>query len=381
MKALLAALILVLTGSALIDPALARDNAGCGTPGDIGDGWPLATPAEVGIDAERLCDLDKLIAQWPEANIHAVIVARHGKLIMERYYAGPDQRWGMPLGKVDYAADVKHDLRSISKSVTSLLVGIALAEGKFPALDSSVFAAFPELASLETPEKSKITFRHLLTMSSGLKWDETLPYSNPANSERRLIDAPDPVRYVLEQPLVAAPGAVYNYNGGDTTLLAAALSKATGRRLDDYAREKLFGPLGITDFEWVALPATGQPAAASGLRLRPRDSAKLGQLLLADGQWKGAQILPKGWSTESVKPSINGEGLYFYGYQWWLGRTLLRGRDLKWSAGFGYGGQRLYVQPDLDLVVMINAGHYGGPLQGIIPFAIFTKLVLPATKD
>ena len=381
MKALLVAFALVLAGSALIDPVLARDNAGCGTPGDIGDGWPLAAPAEVGIDADRLCDLDKLIAQWPEANIHAVIVARHGKLVMERYYGGLDQRWGMPLGKVDYAADVKHDLRSISKSVTSLLVGIALAEGKFPALDSSVFAAFPEFASLDTPEKSKITFRHLLTMSSGLKWDESLPYSNPANSERRLIDASDPVRYVLEQPLVAPPGAVYNYNGGDTTLLAAALSKTTGRRLDDYAREKLCGPLGITDFEWVALPATGQPAAASGLRLRPRDSAKLGQLLLADGQWKSTQILPKGWSTESVKPAMNGEGLYFYGYQWWLGRTLLRGRDLKWSAGVGYGGQRLYVQPDLDLVVMINAGHYGGPLQSTIPFAIFTKLVLPATKD
>lgn len=373
--------MLVLAVLAFAAPLHAQEAKNCGTPVDIGDGWSLSTPADVGIDAGRVCSLDKLIAQWPDANIHAVVVVRHGKLVMERYYTGTDQRWGAPLGKVDYAADVKHDLRSISKSVTSLLVGIALAEGKFPALDSPVFEAFPEFAYLGTPGKMKITFRHLLTMSSGLKWDESTPYSNPANSERRLIVAPDSVRYVLEQPLVNTPGTVYNYSGGDTSLLAAALSKMTGRRLDDYAREKLFGPLGIVDFEWVEMPLTSQPAAASGLRLRARDTAKLGQLLLTDGQWSGKQILPKGWAAESVKPSISGEGIFYYGYQWWLGRTLLRGRDLKWSAGVGYGGQRLYVQPDLDLVVMINAGHYGGPLQSIIPFAIFTKLVLPATKD
>ena len=276
---------------------------------------------------------------------------------------------------------MKHDLRSISKSATSLLVGIALAEGKFPALDSPVFDSFPELAALRTPEKMHITFRHLLTMSSGLKWDESIPYSNPANSERRMIDSADPVRYVLEQPLAAPPGAVYNYNGGNTTLLAAVLAKTTGRRLDDYAREKLFGPLGIADFEWISMPASGEPAAASGLRLRARDSAKLGQLLLTDGLWNGKQVLPKGWAAESVTPHLNGEGLYYYGYQWWLGRTMLRGRNLIWSAGFGFGGQRLYVAPELDLVVMINAGHYGGPLQGAIPLGIFTRLVMPALRD
>ncbi len=373
--------MLALALLAFAAPLQAQDAKNCGMPTDIGDGWTLASPADVGMDTERLCGLDKLIAQWPDANIHAVVIVRHGKLVMERYFAGADQHWGMPLGKVDYAADVKHDLRSISKSATSLLVGIALGEGKFPTLDSPVFEAFPEFADLATPEKRRITFRHLLTMSSGLKWDETTPYSNPANSERQLIASADPVRYVLEQPLAAPPGTVYNYSGGDTMLLAMTLEKTTGRRLDDYAREKLFGPLGIVDVEWVEMPFNRKLAAASGLRLRARDSAKLGQLLLTDGQWNGKQVLPKGWAAESVKPSINGEGLYFYGYQWWLGRTLLRGRDLEWSAGFGYGGQRLYAQPDLGLVVMINAGHYGGPLQGLIPFAIFTRLVLPATKD
>ena len=172
-------------------------------------------------------------------------------------------------------------------------------------------------------------------MSSGLKWDELIPYSNPANSELQMIRAADPIRYVLEQPVIAPPGSVYNYNGGNTTLLAAVLTKLTGKRLDDYAKEKLFGPLGITDFEWVNLPSTGQPAAASGLRLRPRDAAKLGQLMVADGVWNDTQILPPGWTGSSMKPRINGEGLYYYGYQWWLGRTMRDDKSLHWAAGVG----------------------------------------------
>jgi CubicO group peptidase (beta-lactamase class C family) len=373
--------MLLLAVLALSTPVLAQEPKSCGPPAGLDDGWSLAPPSDVGMDSAKLCGLDAFIAQWPQANIHAVVIVRHGKLVYERYYAGVDERWGRPLGTVEYKPEVKHDLRSISKSATSLLVGIARGEGKFPDLDSPVIDQFPQYADLRTPENARITFRHLLTMSSGLKWDESIPYSDPANSERRLIASADPVRYVFEQPVIATPGSVYNYNGGNTTLLAAMLTKATGRRLDDYAREKLFGPLGITDFEWVSMPANGEIAAASGLRLRPRDSAKLGQILLTDGQWNGKQVLPKGWAADSVKASINGEGIFFYGYQWWLGRTFMRGRELIWSAGVGYGGQRLYVLPALDLVVMINAGHYGGPLQGTIPFGIFTRLVLPAVKD
>jgi CubicO group peptidase (beta-lactamase class C family) len=374
-------LMLLLAMLALATPALAQESRSCGPPTGLDDGWTLALPQDVGLDSAKLCGLDDFIAQWPQANIHAVVIVRHGKLVYERYYTGADERWGRPLGNVEYASEMKHDLRSISKSATSLLVGIARGEGKFPDLDSPVIDQFPQYADLRTPENARITFRHLLTMSSGLKWDETTPYSDPNNSERRLIAATDPVRYIFEQPVIAPPGTVYNYNGGNTALLGAMVAKATGRRVDDYAREKLFGPLGITDFEWVSMPASGELAIASGLRLRARDSAKLGQILLTDGQWNGKQVLPKGWAAESVKASINGDGLYYYGYQWWLGRTFLRGRDLVWSAGFGYGGQRLYVLPALDLVVMINAGHYGGPLQGTIPFAIFTRFVLPATKD
>jgi CubicO group peptidase (beta-lactamase class C family) len=366
---------------ALCSTAAAQETQNCGVPIANGDGWLLARPESVGLDSAQLCKLDKFIAQWKDANIHAVVVARGGKLVMERYYTGADERLGVPIGTVAYGPDVKHDLRSISKSVTSMLVGIALGQGKFPELDTPVMDLFPEYASLRNADNGRITFRHLLTMTSGLKWDESLPYDNPANSELKMDDAADPIRYVLEQPVIAPPGSVYNYNGGNTILLAAVLAKATGKRLDEYAKEQLFDPLGITDVEWVNLPSTGQAYAPSGLRLRPRDAAKLGQLMIADGVWNYTQVLPPGWTGASMKPRVNGEGLYYYGYQWWLGRTMRNEQSLHWAAGVGWGGQRLYAVPDLDLVVMINAGHYGGPLQGIIPFGIFTKVVLPAATD
>jgi CubicO group peptidase (beta-lactamase class C family) len=115
--------------------------------------------------------------------------------------------------------------------------------------------------------------------------------------------------------------------------------------------------------------------------MRPRDAAKLGRLLLTDGQWNGRQVVPAGWVAESTKTRVNGAALFFYGYQWWLGRTLRNGAELHWAAGYGIGGQRLFVVPSLDLVVMISSGLYGRPLQFVLPNNIFTQVVLPAVKD
>ena len=176
-------LMLLLALVALCASVAAEDTKVCGAPAALADGWTIAPQADLGLDPAKLCELDSFIAQWPAANIHAVVVVRKGRLAMERYFSGADERWGSPLGTVQYAADVKHDLRSISKSVTSLLVGIARGEGKFPAFDSSAIDFFPQYASLKTADNAPITFTDFLTMSSGLAWDESLPYSNPSNSE------------------------------------------------------------------------------------------------------------------------------------------------------------------------------------------------------
>ena len=352
----------------------------CAVPADLGDGWSVAGPGDTGIGRQAFCYLDKFIAHLPQPDIHAVVVAQHGKLVAERYYDGADQRGEQALGAVKFGPEVRHDLRGITEGAVSLLVGIAIGEGKFPSLDSPVLELFPQYAALRTPEKMAITWRQVLTMSSGLGWNEQTAYENPANSANVLAGTADPVRYILEQPMWGPSGVYFLYSSGSTTLLMAALAKSTGRTLDDYAREKLFAPLGIKNFEWLKMTSSGQ-FSAWGLRLPARDTAKLGQLLLGDGAWNGRQVVPKGWAAESTRPRYNAKDLYYYGYHWWLGRSFLRGRDHAWAGGIGYGGQRLYVVPDLDLVVLINAGHYGQYQQFVIPEAIFSRMVLPATKD
>lgn len=366
--------------AALLCVALAGGaRADCQPPAARDDGWSVAAPEAVGLDGAILCSMVERLRTWPDVNVHSVIVARSGKLVFEQYFTGADERWGTAQGEVKFGFETRHDLRSVSKSLTSLLVGLAMGRGKIGGVDEPVVKFFPEYADLDTPERRRITLRHLLSMSAGMAWDETIPYSNPANSEVRMIFAADGDRFALEQPIVAPPGRVYNYSGGATQLLGSVVRKTTGQPLDEFAREALLGPLGISDFEWLGMPGKGA-AAASGARMRPRDMLKIGQLVLAKGQWNGREVVPAAWIAESTAAHVTGSGVFFYGYQWWLGRTLVDRREVKWVAGFGLGGQRIYIVPDLDLVVVTTAGMYRSPLQGPVTTEILNQYVLRAVK-
>lgn len=365
---------------AVLLPRLAAAQADCGPPPSAGgDRWPVGTLESVDLDGAVLCPLVNRLAGWKDADIHAVLVARHGRLVFEHYFSGSDERFGRPIGEVVFGRETRHDERSVTKSVTALMVGIAIEHGWIKSVDEPVLSFFPEYADLRSPEKERITLRHLLTMSSGLEWHESdIPYFDDANSENRMDDAPDPYRFALEQPVAATPGRVYNYNSGSSEVLGAVLRKATGKPLDELARTLLFEPLGITDVEWRSY-AQGNASAAAGLRLRPRDLAKLGQLVLQKGAWHGTQLVPAAWVAAATSPQINGEGLFFYGYQFWLGRSFVAGREIDWAAAVGLGGQRVYIVPALDLVLVVNAGLYKSPLQGSVPLAILDRYVLAAT--
>jgi len=364
------ALVLLLAAGA----ARAED---CAAPADLHDGWASA-PVAQGLDPALVCAIGPRFEAWTEANLHGVVVVRHGALVYEHYFAGEDEQWGRPLGRVAYDAGKLHDLRSLTKSVTSLVVGIALDRGWIKNVDASVFSFFPEYGELRTPEKDDITLRHLLTMSAGFAWtDPSMSYGNQADTESLMIRAPDPYRYLLELPLATPPGQSYHYNSGETSLLAAVLQKASGKGFDVLAQEVLFDPLGISDVEWMRY-ANGDPIAGWGLRMRPRDVAKVGQLMLDHGKWHGKQIVPEAWIAQSTIPQFNGEGLFFYGYQWWLGRSLIERREIDWIAGVGLGGQRLFIVPDRDLVVAVTAGLYKSPLQGQVGFTVLNSYVLPA---
>ena len=326
---------------------------GCAVPVARDDGWPVAAGNEDKlVDRDALCRMaDRLAASG--ANVHAVVVARGGKLVFERYFRGPDEINNRRVRNVDFGVDTLHDTKSVSKSVASLALGIAIDRGLIRSVDEPILSFFPELSDLRTPEKEGLRLVHALTMSVGLRWVEATPDHNYDNDEVRMQMARDPCRYVLGLPVTAPPGQAFFYNTGALQLLSAIVRKATGRPLDEFARETLFEPLGITGFEWSRV--RGDSDAGGGLRLRPRDMAKIGQLVLAGGRWKDRQIVSKAWIDASTTPRMEATD---YGYLWWLGRSPFKGRKVRWAGALGRGGQSIRIVPELDLVVVATAGYY-----------------------
>jgi CubicO group peptidase (beta-lactamase class C family) len=352
--------------AAVIQVVQAQTPAVCGAPLPLEDGWRIDTPDATGFDRSRLCGVADMLQEADD--VHSVVVARHGRLVFEQYFAGYDEPWGHDDKRYEFDATMQHDMRSVSKSVVSLLTGIAIDRGLIQGVDAPVLQFFPEAASVATEGWASIKLRDILTMSSGIAWDEARAWTDPKNDEPHLGSETDPMRYVLSKTIVAPPGTQWNYNGGGVDLLGAIIARQSRQSLDGFAREALFGPLGITDFEWQTYQ-NGKVSAAAGLRLRPRDATKIGQLMLNKGVWQGARIVSADWIEQSTVPRFQAVGyfggLFFYGRFWWLGRTLSGAREVQWIAAIGLGGQRIFIVPSLDLVVTTTSGLYTNARQGI----------------
>jgi len=341
-------------------PVDADSPEGCGVPLARDDGWPIAAGNEDRlVDRDALCGMADRLAD--NADVHAVLVARGGKLVFERYFKGNDEVPGRFFGhRVEYVtfdADTLHIMKSASKSVMSLILGIAIDRGLIPGVNEPIFNFFPELSDLRSPEKDRIQLVHALTMSMGLKWVEATPATgDDDNDEARMHMARDPCRYVLGLPVTAPAGQGFFYNTGALALVSAVLRKATGQPLDEFARVNLFEPLGITRVAWDWY--RGEADAGGGLHLRPRDMAKIGQLVLAGGLWNERQIVSKAWIETSTAPKLKAADDQLYGYLWWLGRARLNGREVQWVGALGRGGQSIRIVGELDLVVVVTAGYY-----------------------
>ena len=322
------------------------------------EGFTLASMADVGIDSSIINKIDTAIANGTYPNIHSLLVVRNNKLVYEKYWQGKDQRWGDDLGIRMQSKDSLHDIRSISKSIVSACIGIAIEQGKIKSVDQKVFDFFPEYPKLDTGLISSLTIGHLLSMSSGLVWNEDIPYDNPENSEIRMTNSPNQVEYVLSQPMEAPPGKIWKYNGGTTQLLAAIIEKTTGKKVDQFANEYLFQPLGITQFEWIKYPGTDLPAAASGLRLRARDLLKFGLMYNQNGVWQGKKIIDPKWVEESFQPHVQRPLGGSYGYQFWLWRDTINSKPTNLVACVGNGDQRILFDKSNNLLVVTTAGNY-----------------------
>lgn len=359
--------------------------------------WQTIDPADAGFAPDLGARLDKLVADKRVWNLHGIVIVRDRRIVLERYFEGEDNNWGKLLGSVRFAPDTLHNLYSVSKSIVALVYGIALAEGKVPPPSAPLYAQFPEYADLVAADerRKQQTIAHVLTMSLGAQWNEIgLVYDSQANDEIGMEMAKDRYRFVLERPVIGPPGKRWHYSGGATALLGRLIARGTARSLADYTRAVLFDPIGLGRTEWVTSKETwvaqqsgggdGEPIAASGLRMTPRDLARIGQLVLDNGVADGRQVVSADWLAECFAPRVSVNELTRYGYQWYLGdmEFLASGkvRLEHWVGCFGNGGQRLYVWPDLDLIVVVTAGNYSDSKQRLPPIHVVREAVLPSLR-
>jgi len=350
----------------------------------LGAAWDVISPDEAGFapDLAERFDIARQAGVLP--NLHGIVAARGGRIFFERYLAGPDSALARPLGVVRFGPETLHDMRSVTKSVVGLLYGIAVALGQVPAPDASLIAQFPEYPEFaDDAARHKLTVGHALTMTLGMKWDElSIPYTDPRNSEIAMDAAPDRYRYILGRPIVGPPGVSWTYHGGATALLARLIAKGTGRPLQEFARETLFEPLGIQQTAW-SCGADGEARAASGLRMRPRDLARIGVMVAQGGLSQGQQVVPAAWLAATFQGHAEIPDGRRYGYHWYLGRVPIDDgaggmRREETVSAMGNGGQRLFLVPQLDLVVAITAGNYDHPEQWRPPLAVLRDVLLPA---
>ena len=314
----------------------------------IGD-WPSAAPESQGMDPVRLKELLDEIDQR-RLSIDSVLVLRHGAIVLEQYYRGS-------------TASSTHDLYSVTKSFVSALVGIALDQGAIKGVEQKVLDFYPgRTFTNPDPRKSAMTVENVLTMSTGLQWNEGDP------EYRALYVSQDWVANMLDRPIVEDPGSRFNYCSGCTHLLASIVGQAAKMDVLKFATQYLFQPLGITNYTWETNPQ-GEPIGGWGLKLAPRDLARLGYLYLHQGSWNGQQIVSSSWIEASTRSHIStGDG--GYGYQWWIFP------DINAYAAQGRFGQMIFVQPASDLVVVFTA-----TIDGVNPeLDLIRRHVLPAIK-
>lgn len=313
------------------------------------DEWPSASPASQGLRGEVLSRYSDAAAAGTYGAIHCLLVARHGFLVHESYFAGRDR------GQLEH-------VYSVTKTVTALLAGMALERGWIRGLDDKLLSFFPEyLPPARMDErKAAVDLEDLLAMRAGFRWDESsAPVDSPLNSLFGLYRAADWYRFLLDLPMERHPGTAFTYNSGCSVLLGGVLARAAGSPARELAAARLFAPLGIREFVWDD-GSPGECNTGWGLWLRPRDMAKIGQLLLRGGDWQGQAIVSDSWVREMFacrSPLADGFG---YGYQVWL--MPLRPGSPPGSYGikvaWGYGGQFIFVVPELDMVAVSTAANF-----------------------
>ena len=293
--------------------------------------WEVSTPEEQGMNSGALARLVDTVGTYKQDSL---LIIRHGRIVAEAYYA-------------PYAAGIRHDLRSVTKSVIGTLTAIELQQGLLDSVDHPIVDLFSDKQITNLDENKKaMTVQSLLDMTSGLKWQEKA--YTPDETIIRMYSAPDRTQFVLDQPMSNAPGTQFYYNGGNPYVLSALITKKTGRSALEFARKELFEPLGIAGARWGNTDAQGVTDGEAGLYLPPRGMAKIGYLYLHDGVWNGKQIIPSSWVARAKEGKITASFGLHYANLWWSlpekGAYMALGRH----------SQIILVLPSLDIVAVMT---------------------------
>lgn len=329
--------------------------------------WLESTPKEQGMSSKRLDQMKEfIIDQQVDKYLDSVLVIRNGYLVLEMYPSSYDYGF-TKIPK--YNQNMTHILHSVTKSFTSALIGIAIQQGLIDNITQKVVDFFPgrTIENLDS-RKQNMTLEHLLTMTTGFEWDEwSYPYTDSRNILIQMINSGNAVQFMLNRPMASNPGEDWVYCTGASHLLSAIIKQVTGYNALNFARDFLFGPLGIISAIW-STDSQGINYGGSELRLTPRDMAKFGFLFLNNGTWDGQQIVLADWVTNSTKPHFN---FNFYGYQWWLNPL----------AGLyhasGVYGQEIFVVPNHNLVVVFTGDFKNENPENQLLF----NYILPAVTD
>lgn len=345
-------------------------------PEMINDGIETASLKEEGIDETIIKAMTDSIANGNYPNIHSVLILHNNKLVYEQYWPGHDENRGTGFtGMIDHGRDSLHDIRSITKSVVSAAMMIAIDQGKIKGEDQRMFDFFPEYIKYDTGMKRDITIKHLLTMSAGLNWrdDDQFWFADSL----KVKNVSYAVDFILRQPLTEPPGTRFNYSAGCTQLLALIIEKQTGLNIEEFTSKYLFEPMGITNYEWTK-EKNGLINAWGALRMRSRDLIKFGALYLTEGKWNGQQVIPAALVNESVRTHIFTEEPYGYGFQFWTGVDTVDGKVIRTVEATGNGGQKIEINREKNLVLVITAGNYDNFNLRKTSYDIYLDFVYPA---
>ena len=330
------------------------------------DGWSVGDAEEAGLNTDILSDMMNHIRDTEGHNIHSILVFKDGKLVFEEYFEGYLYSGDPPGSDGDYIMydrETDHFLASVSKTVTSVIFGIAVKEGFITDLDEKIIDIFPQYSDVLTGDKGDITVRHMLTMSSGLAWDESsAPYGDPSNDVTKLFLSDDPLKEILSNTLLTIPGQTFLYNSGSTNVIGAVIEKHTGMSLLDFGNSYLFDPVNVSGGAWQKMGG-GLFFASGGVFMRPRELAKIGYLFINDGYWKDTQIVSEEWIDDSTTEHILTHGrtisaAHAYGYQWWMTDFHANNKTYPCFFAAGWGDQYMFIFPGQEMIVVFNGGNY-----------------------